>query len=252
MKSLAALFACQVALLASEPIRILPLGDSITRGSYLVKHEDGSTFALPHPENGGWRLDLQTKLRAAGFTFDFVGPLNYCASSDPSFDPDHCGLSGFTAAKILDGGVVPTPPDVLKASGVQKIEVPGIATVLDQYRPDVVLLMVGSNGFDAPTVGKLIRAILDGSKCEVFVATIPPQKPPRENWARVEAFNLDLSLVVTRATFDSGRVRLVNVWGSLSKEDILPDGVHPTRGGMAKIADQWFKALMPIIGDRRK
>lgn len=57
MKSLVALFAFQVALLAAEPIRILPLGDSITRGSYLVKHEDGSTFALPHPENGGWRAD---------------------------------------------------------------------------------------------------------------------------------------------------------------------------------------------------
>src|SRR5207249_2281503 len=59
-------------------LRILPLGDSITRGSYLAQ-KDGKATGLPAPDGGGWRKALQDKLRAAGIAFDFVGELNYAA-----------------------------------------------------------------------------------------------------------------------------------------------------------------------------
>ena len=103
---------------AARPLRILPLGDSITRGSYLRLYEDGAyrgkAIGLPHSDGGGYRKPLQDQLRAAGVEFDFVGELNYGAHGkdgvvDSRFDPDHHGLAGFGNAGILSGGTVPTP-----------------------------------------------------------------------------------------------------------------------------------------------
>ena len=50
---------------SAKPLRILPLGDSITRGSYLAQ-KDGKATGLPYPLSGGWRKALQDKRRAAG------------------------------------------------------------------------------------------------------------------------------------------------------------------------------------------
>ena len=51
-------------------LRIMPLGDSITRGSYLALYDtgpfSGQPIGLPNPAGGGWRKPLQDKLRAAG------------------------------------------------------------------------------------------------------------------------------------------------------------------------------------------
>ena len=79
----------------AKPVRILPLGDSITRGSYLAKN-NGKSTGLPHPDAGGWRKPLQDKLRAAGIAYDFVGELRYAA-----FGRDNTGPAG--SAKIKHG-----------------------------------------------------------------------------------------------------------------------------------------------------
>jgi len=174
-----------------KPLRILPLGDSITRGSYLSK-----AVGLPHPDSGGWRKALQDKLRATGLTFDFVGELNYAAFGrdgvvDPNFDPDHQGLAGFSNARILTGGVVPTPPDVHTALGVKEITAHGIAEVLEKQQPDVSLLMSGANGFDAAARDKLIRTIGEKSTAHLFVATqvvpVGARPHPRNGRGRADA-----------------------------------------------------------------
>jgi hypothetical protein len=45
------------AVAGRPPLRILPLGDSITRGSYLAL-ENGEPVGMPHPDGGGWRKGL--------------------------------------------------------------------------------------------------------------------------------------------------------------------------------------------------
>ncbi|HOS42333.1 MAG TPA: hypothetical protein PK794_01450 [Armatimonadota bacterium] len=41
----------------------MPVGDSLTRGSYLARYADGlyagQAIGLPHPLGGGWRAMLQ-------------------------------------------------------------------------------------------------------------------------------------------------------------------------------------------------
>ena len=84
-------------------LRIMPLGDSITRGSYLALYDSGplagQPIGLPNPAGGGWRKPLQDKLRAAGVACEFVGELEFGAYGrdgvvDPAFSPRHHGLAG--------------------------------------------------------------------------------------------------------------------------------------------------------------
>lgn len=231
----------------AKPLRILPVGDSITRGSYLPR-KDANAAGLPYPLGGGWRKPLQDQLRAAGIPFDFVGELRYAAFGkdgivDPSFDPDHHGLAGFGNNGILNGGKVPTPPAVLAALGVKEVSVPGIKDVLKRHQPDVILLMSGANGFDAPARDHLIRAIGETSTAHLFVATILPLKAPRAGWEKVDAYNASLPAIVAAQKAAGRRITLVDMHAALKTDDILPDGVHPSQAGMDKMAATWFSAL---------
>ncbi len=235
-----------------EKLRILPLGDSITRGSYFARHEEGpfkgEGMGLPNPDGGGWRKVLQDQLRTAGRSHDFVGALTYHSFGkdgkvDPAFDPDHHGLAGFSNQLILTGGKVPTPRDVLETLGVKEIVVPGIVAVLKQHEPEVVLLMSGANGFNARARDELIRTINASSRAHLFVATILPQRAPRAGWEQVEPYNASLPAVVAAQAAAGHRITLVDMHRAVSPDDLLPDGVHPSRAGMAKMAEAWFQAL---------
>ena len=233
--------------LGTEPLRILPLGDSITRGSYLAT-EEGRITGLPHPDGGGWRKTLQASLRDAGIPYDFVGDLSYAAFGkegviDPQFDPDHHGLAGFSNTLIRNGGIVPTPPDVLAALGVKEVRVSGIADVLKRHQPDVILLMSGANGFNDAARDELIRLIGETSRAHLLVATILPQKPPRAGWEKVDAYNATLPAVVAAQKAAGKPISLVDIHAAITTDDLLPDGVHPNQEGMDKMADVWFAAL---------
>jgi hypothetical protein len=235
-------------------LTLMPVGDSITRGSYLATYGEGpfagQAIGLPHPSGGGWRRPLQERLRAAGVAYAFAGELDYGAYGvdgrvDSGFDPRHHGLAGFGNQGILDGGVVPTPRDVLTAHGLAEVRVPGIAAVLTKHQPDIVLLMAGANGFDAEASDRLIQAILAGFAGRLLVATIPPQAPPRAGYEQVEAYNASLAGTVAAC---GRRVALVDIHAALRTSDLLPDGVHPNQDGMVKIAATWWSALAPIVG----
>ncbi len=237
-------------------LKIMPVGDSITRGSYMALYETGplagQNIGLANPLGGGWRKGLQDKLRAAGVAFEFVGDLDYGAFGrdgvvDPAFSPHHHGLAGFGNQGILTGGIVPTPPDVLAARGVNEIRVPGIIPVLAGHEPDVILLMSGANGFDADARNRLIRTILSHSAGLLLAATIPPQAPPRTGHDHVDAYNASLAGLVAELAASAGRVKLVDINAVLTAADLLSDGVHPNPAGMDKIAAAWWTSLRPIL-----
>lgn len=224
-------------------LKIMPVGDSNTRGTYFTNN------MLPSPDCGGWRKLLQDKLRAAGVAFDFVGELNYGAYGqdgkvDPAFDPDHHGLAGFSNRDILEGGGVPTDPAVLAALGVTKINVPDIVTVLRKHQPNVILLMSGSNGFDEAARNKLILTILANFNGHLFVATIPPQRPPREGAGNVEAYNKSLPDFMRGLQATGHKIHLVDIFAVLTPDDLHTDGVHLGRTAMEKVAAAWYAALV--------
>jgi hypothetical protein len=239
----------------TKVLRIMPLGDSYTRGSYLIKKEE-QVIGLANPDGGGYRKPLQDKLRAAGIAFDFVGDLDYNAFGkdgdvDPEFDPDHQGLAGFGNYGILHGGLVPTPKDVLAEKKLEQIIVPGIVEVLKKHNPDIILLMSGANGFDAKARDELIRTIGENSKAHLIVATILPQKAPRNGWEKVDNYNASLQSVVDALQKVGKQISLVDMNAVISADNLMPDGVHPDKFAMGKMADVWFTGVLQQLNSSR-
>src|SRR5690554_1849794 len=98
------------ALSAATPIRIMPLGDSITAGP------------------GCWRALLWDRLQRSGYTnIDFVGTVSDGGSCNYgfSYDGDHEGHGGYSAVGIADNNQLP----------------PWLAAA----RPDIVVMHLGTN-----------------------------------------------------------------------------------------------------------
>jgi lysophospholipase L1-like esterase len=191
--------------------RIMPLGDSITDG-----------YEIP----GGYRIELWRMLAARDFTVDFVGSERNGPDSLP--DKDHEGHNGWLI-------------DQIHAS---------VRTWLPRYRPDVVLLLIGTNDMwqhyrvaNAPArLGALIdeiHALRPASR--ILVSTLPPAGPPLFN-RRVAKYNAAIRQVVSSRAAAGRPVSLVDAGGRLTRVD-LADGVHPNAVGYRKLAQAWDAAL---------
>lgn len=197
---------------AAAPVRVMPLGDSITQGGSI----------------GGYRLDLGTKLRAAGRTVDFVGSLADGPGSMP--DRNHEGHPGWTIAQI----------DAI------------VANRLSTYTPRTILLHIGTNdmyGSDPGGAPRRLSALVDkitaqAPGAEVFVATIIPIR-----FADATVRNYNAAIVpMLRAKAAAGkRVHVVDMYPAVPISD-LPDGIHPNATGYSKMATVWFNALASVPG----
>ena len=246
------LVLCVVSFMGSasaaedKVLRIMPVGDSITRGTYM------SGNRMAGPLGGGWRKFLQDQLRESGVKFEFVGELDYWAYGkdgvvDPLFSPRHHGLAGFSNTAILKGGVVPTPKDVLKVKGVKEIQVPGIVESMKRNKPDVILLMSGANGFNAKERDRLVKTVCANFKGKLFVANITPQKESRNGWKHVPKYNASLPPLVKTLKTKGHDIHFVDMYSALTGDDLTKDGVHPNTEGLKKIAGCWFDAMQPVL-----
>ncbi len=210
--------------------KIMPLGDSITRGT-------GSTI------NGqivGYRKPLYDSLIAAGYRFDFVG--SDIEGKGVGFDYNNEGHSGWKAIEIAFGGTgghANNPPG-------------GIRDWLDDNPADVIILHIGTN--DGPVSGTEddAEAILNeidlwensskGNPVTVILARIVNQDPLNSD---VTTYNNALALMASlRATDD---IVLVDMQSPLSYPADLGDSVHPNAGGYAKMAPVWHADLVPVL-----
>ena len=230
-------------------LRILPLGDSITRGS-------GSGY-------GNYRRPLQSLLTHGGYSFQFVGAnteqsQNY-HGSDPEqnfspYQPGHEGYGGFRIEQISgdapatdDGGVV----------------YPGFSKTMAADTPDVVLLMLGTNdvnqafdpggpgygggtGFAADAAMRL-NALVDrlyavNPNLTVVVAAITPLADPAKE-RQVEAYNAFVPQIVAAHQKQGQNILLADMHAAVTPADLSPDGVHPGTLGYDKMARVWDKAL---------
>jgi lysophospholipase L1-like esterase len=155
-------------------------------------------------------------------------------------------LAGFSNARILSGDVVPTPPDILEVKGVTEIRVPGIVDVLERHRPGIILLMSGTNGFDARARNRLIRTIGKHSAAHLIVATIPPIRPGHVKHKHVAGYNRSLPSIVEAQRRSGKRISMVDMHATISLDQLTDDGVHPGKEAMQKMAEAWFEAVKEI------
>lgn len=194
------------------PTRVMPLGDSITDGLQSL---------------GGYRSDLWQYMKADGMKVDFVGSRT---SGPPQLgDRDNEGHPGWRIQQLATH----TRNWLLK------------------YRPDVVLLQIGTNDViqrrDLRSAPARLAALIDlitttMPSAQVYVATLTPLAA-KANETRVRAYNAAIPGIVAARASAGRHVHLVDMHAALGKHDLFADGIHPTNGGYAKMAARWYSAI---------
>lgn len=201
-----------------EPLRVLAFGDSLTKGT-------GSTHG------GGYRLTFLERMRTAGVRVDMVGTKS---DGPPGMDAEHSGHQGQGVAKL----------DEVVLDNVRR------------QRPDVVLLMIGTNDADEHLVPEAFRirytVLLDRlltGRTRVLAATIPPSRAGRRVQAKL-AVNKIIRAEVERRAREGKAVRLVDVFGALDPASDFLDPVHINDAGYAKVGNAFADALLEALAQR--
>jgi lysophospholipase L1-like esterase len=204
-----------VSLGATTPLKIMPLGDSITDG-----------YNIP----GGYRIDLEDDLAARGISFDFVGSLSNGPTSLE--DRNHEGHSGWRIDELrayIDGWIAAS-------------------------QPDVVLLLIGSNdvaqNFQVATAPERLAGLIDRihelrPATKIFVSSIPMSTNTAYHSA-AQAYNAEIPGIVGARSAVGRPIWFVNGGGSLTLAD-MAEGSHPNASGYSKLADAWLAALVPTL-----
>jgi lysophospholipase L1-like esterase len=200
-----------------DPVRVMPLGDSITRGS-------GSTNI------NGYRRPLYLSLQGDGYWIDFVGSLEV-GSSD--FDRHHEGHSGWSA----DGGTRGSIAD-------------SVYSFLTENPADTVLLHIGTNDVqeghqDPEDVARILDEIRRKSAdIQVILALIINQKIYSPETSQ---YNEQVRELASERIAMGHSLLLVDMEKALSYPEDMYDLVHPNDSGYAKMAVVWYGALIEIL-----
>ncbi len=205
----------------AAPIKIVPMGDSITVGN--------NNLGTNIPPS--WRKPLWDKMIAAGWDVDFVG--HTTSRHSVSFDQDH-------SAKL--GGCIQDLQGFISLWTTQ---------------PDVALVYIGANhltGSCAPykaneaanEVGKVIDNLRTKNPTMIiFLAQIYPiTVGGRFPLSDYQNYNTELAAIASAKTTTQSPIIIVDQFTGFNEStDLLQDRVHPNSSGEEKIAQKWFDAL---------
>lgn len=203
-------------------IRLMAMGDSITHG---VARNSAKSYRYP----------LTAFLDTADCRYEMVGS-QQANLGHRSFVSAHEGYNGHRADHFLTG--------LNNYAGNNE----GVATAINRFRPDTVLLHLGTNDMlqgqnVAETVAEIdqvISIILD-SGADVFVANVIPLFGfAAEN--RTRQLGDQLTSYVTQ--LGNNKVKLVDVRTGFTQSMMLSDNLHPNADGEAHIAQSFSKALI--------
>jgi lysophospholipase L1-like esterase len=220
---------------ASGSCKIMPFGDSIT---------DGYNADTP----GGYRVELFRLAHAAGKDITFVGS----SQNGPDmvdgvpFPHQHEGHSGWTIAPA--GG----------RSGISTL----VATVMPQFKPHIVLLMIGTNdaidNYDMPNAPKRLGVLLDSiyAQLPTVMVLVAQPIPGRDDGskgddtglsARIKTF-CDAIPAIAQARADQGKhIQVVDLNTPFApKASLLEDQWHPNKAGYELLGQRWYAALAPL------
>lgn len=225
-----------------QTINILPLGNSITNGTSVYN---------------SYRRSLWQMLHKANYNFDFIGSWDkhHMGSEfpNPDFDLDHDGHSGWTAHHILE------PPDWDKQRG-------NLDQWLKSYRPDIVLMELGTNEVfqctSASAAMNDLSAIIDklrlnNNSVKILLALIPPLG---KKWAPQKLCGNDVSYEQSLTVFNQAVLQfakqktsakspviIVDQFTGVNPDTDMYDDIHPNNIGEKKMAERWYKALKPFL-----
>jgi lysophospholipase L1-like esterase len=242
------------SLHASEkaPLRIMPLGDSITAG-----YTDNSKW--DHPFEFGYRSGLYQRMKKAGHRSVLVGeskePLNkkygdptHGGSVTPKFDlrnvkqDGHRGYGGWGITRI------------------QK----NVAKWIKQDHPDVILLLIGINGINANSskqLDSLVKTIYATDKdVKLIVAQITPLSKFNQN-----LFDYNTYIRETLVPTYAGKgctITTVDLYKLFLSDADDPKSIdaarlsnrinHPTNKLYDKMAESWFQGIKTLLTNKKR
>ena len=225
------------AVQKDKPVRILPMGDSLTQGG---QHE---------PPVSAYRGFLGEMLDGDGVEYVFTGAHDWSGESITNYQLMHSGYGGADVNYLAE-------------------ELPKI----ENRDPDIVLLMVGRNDNTGGNYGeplaqkiydKLVKPMLDMfPDVTVYVASVPPIRDyGGGEWIdegdRAQVYtNPAIKKMVEEHKKAGERVEFVDmgieatglVWQDFTAEDF----VHPQADGYKKIAEQWHNAIKDKVAEISK
>lgn len=218
-----------------QPIRILPLGDSITYDN------DFGDIENPRPvgDRVAYRFPLYRMLKQAGHCFIFVG--NRRAGYNYFTEANNGGFPGCTAKELCH---------LLKTGYNQhegKYEVNG--PYLEKFKPDIILLHIGTNKINTTTTDdinnilneiKKFRKSKKGNPVTTFLARIINGNPYNPV---ITEFNNSVDKMVEQRVKLGDNIIRVDMENILDYTRDMADMVHPNPSGYEKMAKQWFQAI---------
>jgi lysophospholipase L1-like esterase len=215
---------------SGSPCAIMPLGDSIT-------------FADLAP-GAGYRVALFRLAGTDGKAITFVGSqTNGPTTVDGKpFPRQNEGHSGY----IISGG----------ANGIAEL----VDASLAMYKPNIVLLMIGTNDVDrnlnlpnAPArLGALLDKIIQDAPAALLVVA---KMVPGQNdgfTANVRAYNDAIPALVQQRVAAGKHVAMVDMYTAFTanpnyKTALLRDALHPTLAGYDVMGQVWYAALKNLL-----
>ena len=205
--------------LYSEPIRIMPLGDSITYG-----------VDKPESELSSYRNDLWYQLEDAEYSVDFVGSGSAGESITPAFDTDNEGHPWWTSYEIADK----------------------VYNFLADNQADIVLLHIGTNDHDDSPAG--VEDILNEidlyeanyhHPIEVILALIINRQTHDQT---ISDFNNNLINMANSRIANGDKITIVDMeYDAGFTTSDYADDVHPNNTGYEKMATVWYSVLKNIL-----
>ena len=201
------------------PVRIMPLGDSITRGV-------GSTYLE------GYRRRLDLALNYDGYQVDFVGGLQ---DGRDDFDRDHEGHGGWHTEGGTDGGLVPNVYDWLQANPA-----------------DLILLHIGTNDISNgdQDIAELDRLLDEIDRYSTDIPVVLARLINRKTYSLETAeYNQQISDLAMQRIASGDLLYLVDMEPALIYPDDMSDNVHPNDVGYYKMAAVWkneLEAILPV------
>ena len=203
---------------SGSPCKILPLGDSITRG---VKSSD----------DGGYRSQLFKLIASAKQKVTFTGSLTNGPTqvSGQPFPRMHEGHSGWTISQLSP--LIPS-------------------SALD-VKPNIILLHIGTNDIgsrDPVGMATRLEALLDkiaqnGPDALIVVAQITTAFT--DNDIR-NAYNAKIPGIVQSHAAKGQHIIGVDM-NKIPMADLSSDGVHPNDQGYADMAGIWYAAIKDLL-----
>jgi lysophospholipase L1-like esterase len=205
---------------ASDPCKILPLGDSITFG---IGYE------------GSYRVKLFSLALGAKQNITFTGSQKNGPTTvdGQSFPRNHEGTSGITIADLQKK--VPKPAMDTAGGGI----------------PHIILLHVGTNDMygsspsSAPDrLGKMIDQVVASAPDALLVVSSIIPFP--QGASAVDAYNKAVPGVVQKSASAGKHVIYVDQFKNFPTTE-LGDGVHPNQKGYERMAGVWYEAIKSYL-----